>query len=297
VFSFAEGVPDRFASVSREEWTEALQDATRVGLLTSIGGDMYEIHPALPRYLATEWHTADPGGYVQQRDAGEQALRAVCAVFSNWLGEQIEFGDAALAYTLIGLHRRTLGAMLGLALDHHAWEDADSIIRVLDAYWDIQGLGDEATAWADRLLDATAGLGQSPPLAATSLRLYTTVHQADRQRDAGQPDRAERTYQQALAFLQDQPETEWARANIAVIYHQLGITAREQGRLDEADDWYRRSLAISEEFGNRSMIGLIYHGLGNIAQIRGQLDEADDWYRRSLAIKSLSYVVSLASFL
>ena len=29
------------------------------------------------------------------------------------------------------------------------------------------------------------------------------------------------------------------------------MTAQDRGRLDEADDWYRKSLAINEELGNR----------------------------------------------
>ena len=102
-----------------------LEDAARVGLLTGLGAGMYRIHPALPGYLAAGWHAEDPGGYDQEREACEQALCTACAAFSRWLTGQIESGDAALAYAIIGLQRRTLGAMLGHALDHHAWDDAE----------------------------------------------------------------------------------------------------------------------------------------------------------------------------
>ena len=132
-FSAVEGVPGRFAGVSKQEWTAVLQDAARVGLLTGLGAGMYRIHPALPGYLAAGWHAEDPGGYGQEREACEQALCAACADFSRWLTGQIESGDAALAYTIIGLQRRTLGAMLGHALDRHAWDDAEGIVRALDA--------------------------------------------------------------------------------------------------------------------------------------------------------------------
>ena len=40
-----------------------LEDAARVGLLSPIGGGMYQIHPALPGYLAAAWQAEDPGGY------------------------------------------------------------------------------------------------------------------------------------------------------------------------------------------------------------------------------------------
>ena len=248
--SAAEGVPGRFAGISWEEWTAVLQDAARVGLLTGIGAGMYRIHPALPGYLAVGWQAASAGGYDREREACEQALCTAAAVYGRWATGQIGSGNAAVAYTIIGLQRRTLGAMLGRALDRRAWDDASGIVRALDAYWDTRGLGEETAAWADRILAATAGPGQSPAESASSLWLYTTGHQAIRQRDAGQPDQAAQTYRQLLAYLQDQPETEWTRSSSAVTYHQLGRTAQDRGRLDEAEDWYRQSLAISEELGD-----------------------------------------------
>jgi tetratricopeptide (TPR) repeat protein len=57
------------------------------------------------------------------------------------------------------------------------------------------------------------------------------------------------------------------------------------GRLEEAEDWYRRSLAISEELGNRPYMATTYHQLGITAQDRGRLEQADDWYRQSLVIE------------
>ena len=245
LFSGVQGVPARFAGVGKQEWTTVLEDAARVGLLTGLGAGMYRIHPALPGYLAAGWRAEDPASYNQERQACEQALCTACAAFSRWLTGQIESGNAAMAYTIIGLQRRTLGAMLGHALDDNAWGEAANMVRALDFYWETRGLGEEAAAWADRILDATARPGQDTPAADTPARdlwLYTTIVQANRQKDAGQLDRADQTYRKALAYLQDQPETEWTRGNISVIYHELGMTAQDRGRLDEADDWYRRAI-------------------------------------------------------
>jgi len=180
-FSAAEPVPGPFAGISRKEWSAVLEDAARVGLLTGIVAGIYRIHPALPGYLAAGWQAGNPASYDQERDACEQALRTASAAFGQWATGQIESGDAALAYTLIGLQRPTLGAMLGRALDLQSWDDAGSIVRALDAYWDTRGLGEEAAAWADRILAATAGRGQAPAGSARSLWLYTTGYQASRQ--------------------------------------------------------------------------------------------------------------------
>jgi tetratricopeptide (TPR) repeat protein len=284
LFSAVEGVPGRFADVSKEEWTAVLEDAARVGLLTGIGGSMYRIHPALPGYLAAGWHAADPGGYGPERERCEQALCAACADFSRWLTGQIESGDAALAYAIIGLQRRTLGAMLAHALDRHAWADAQGIVRALDEYWDTHGLGTEAAAWADRILDAIADPSQLPSGPASSLWLHTTIRQGNRQHAAGHLDQAWQTYRRALAYLQGQPETGWTRTNVASIHHQLGMTAQDGGRLEEAEDWYRKAISIFEELGDRPGMARVYHQLGTTAQDGGRLEEAEDWFRRSLAI-------------
>jgi tetratricopeptide (TPR) repeat protein len=283
-FSAVEGVPDRFAGVAKDEWTAVLQDAARVGLLTGLGFGMYQIHPALPGYLAAGWRTEDPAGYDRERAACEQAMCKACADFSRWLTGQIASGDAALAYAIVGWQRRTLGAMLSHALDRHAWSDAEGIVRPLDAYWDARSLGEESGAWADRILDATVGPDHAPLVPAQSLWLYTTIRQANRQQYSGQPDQAGQTYLHALAYLQDQPETEWTRTNISVIYHQLGVTAGHRGRLDEAEDWYQQSVRIREGLGLRALLATDYHQLGITAQQRGRLGEAEDWYRKSLTI-------------
>ena len=243
LFSSVEEVPGRFAGVRKPEWTAVLEDAVRVGLLTGLGAGMYRIHPALPSYLTASWHISNPPGYAQEREAGEQALCTATATLSRWLTGQIGTGNAAFAYTVIGLQRQTLGAMLGHALDHHTWNNASGIARALDAYWDTRGLSQEAVAWADRIIDATTSTGQDTPTAAETpagaLWLYTITRQATRQKDAGQPDQAAETYRRALDWLQGQPETGWTRTSIAVLYHQLGMTAQDRGHLDDADDWYQ----------------------------------------------------------
>ena len=284
LFSEVEGIPARFAGASKQEWAAVLEDAARVGLLTGLGGGMYRIHPALPGYLAAGWYAEDPVGYGPEQEACELALCTACATFSRWLTEQIESENAASAYITIGLQRRTLAAMLGHALDRHAWHNASGIVRALDSFWDTRGFVQETSAWADRILAATEP-GQTPAAMegpAGSLWLYTTIHQAGRQRRAGQLEQAGQTYQQALAYLKQQPETTWTRSGIAVLYHHLGLAAQVRGRLDEADDWYRKSLTISEELGDRPGMALAYGQLGTTAKDRGRLDEATDWYRKAL---------------
>ena len=72
---------------------------------------------------------------------------------------------------------------------------------------------------------------------------------------------------------------------MAAGYHHLGMTAHARGRLDEAEDWYRKALDIEEQLDDRPSMTVTYHQLGITAQDRGRLDEAEDWYRKSLDIE------------
>ncbi|MBT2675751.1 tetratricopeptide repeat protein [Streptomyces sp. ISL-14] len=75
------------------------------------------------------------------------------------------------------------------------------------------------------------------------------------------------------------------RAGIADTFHQLGSIAEERKKYAEAEELYRKSLAISEELGNRASIASSLHQLGLIAEERKKYAEAEELYRNSLAIK------------
>ena len=89
--------------------------------------------------------------------------------------------------------------MLGHALDHHAWGDADGS----SGHWMRTGT---PAAWA-----GSRRLGRPHPgrhhqtrpgpaaRPARSLWLYTTIQQANRQKNAGQPDQAAQSLPADLA--------------------------------------------------------------------------------------------------
>ena len=71
---------------------------------------------------------------------------------------------------------------------------------------------------------------------------------------------------------------------MAITYHQLGITAQDRGRLDEAEDWYRKSLTINEELGNRPGMAITYAQLGLLAEDRAQAPLALAWNIRCVTL-------------
>ncbi|MFC8666592.1 tetratricopeptide repeat protein [Streptomyces sp. NPDC057199] len=287
-FSTLPDVPEWYQGRTASEWAQVLERATEVGLLTSLGVGMYRIHPALPAYLTSSWQALAPGGHHELRTAAELALLDAYATFGGWLLQQVQGGDAQLAMVLIHLQRRTMGSLLGYALDHSLWDQAQGIAQPLDEYWDARGLVEEARAWVNRARVAMEDSdGNAPDLnsSADALWLFLTGSQANRHVRAGQLDQAERTYRDILHALQLQPATSKQRSRLAVIYHQLGRVAQERGQLTEAEARCRQSLTIAEDLGDRPGMALSYHQLGIVAQDRGQLDEAETRYRQSLTIK------------
>ncbi len=228
-----------------------------------------------------------PDTYAEQRATAEDALLDAYAAFAGWLTQQILTGDAGFAFTIIDRQRRTLGHLLGSALDSSHWNQAEAIARAFHYHWEARGLYVEARGWVDRarlcLEDPDGALPDlTTPLGA--LWLLFVVSEANRQQAAGQLDAAEATHAQIRDTLLGQPTSSQQRAHLATSYHQLGMIAQNRGQWDKAEDWYQQSLTINEELGDRPGMATTYHQLGRIAQDRGQWDKTEDWYQQSLTI-------------
>ena len=76
--------------------------------------------PRCRRYLAARWRREEPDDHDAVRDAATGPCCPPTLPSARWLRQQIESGDAGLAYAVIGLQRRTLGSLLGYALDHRS---------------------------------------------------------------------------------------------------------------------------------------------------------------------------------
>ena len=55
---------------------------------------------------------------------------------------------------------------------------------------------------------------------------------------------------------------------MADIYHQLGMAAHGQERLEDAEDWYRKSLAIREALGDYPGMAPTFWQLSVLAEDR-----------------------------
>ena len=287
-WSKAEALPETFANRDREDWISALDAAARVGLLVSVGDRMYRIHPALPAYLATLWQRQAGDHYSEQRAITTHALLATYASFATWLRNELLTGDAGRALSIVELQRSTLGYLFGYALAHQNWHLAQHIGGILFPYFDARGLDEESRGWVDRVRRATESPdGLAPDLSTDAGALWMSAvgSQAHSDTEHGHLDSARRTFEEIANALMRQPPSTDQQRSLALCYHDLGVVAEQRGRLNEAEDWIRRSLKIRKELGDQSAIAHSYHMLGSVAEERGRLAEAEEWIRRSLKIR------------
>jgi tetratricopeptide (TPR) repeat protein len=281
-------IPRQFRDVDTDRWIAVLDRATHVGLLTALGEGGYGIHPALPAYLASLWRAEDPDAYPEDRAAAERALLDAYTAFGALMDRRIRTREAAGAYQLMGLHRRTMVHLLGYAVDNRLWAHAGTLFSALKEFWNRHGLTDESRAWVDRIMLAVRAPNEDPPpLGELSGKLWLLLvdTQAEDLIRAGQLDAAEATCTEALDLLMAQPQEARDRHSRARLCYQLGRMADQRGRRQDAEQWHRESLAIEEELGNRSGIARSLTELGAVARKWARWDEAEKWLNKALIVR------------
>ncbi|MEH2310959.1 MAG: tetratricopeptide repeat protein [Nostoc sp.] len=95
----------------------------------------------------------------------------------------------------------------------------------------------------------------------------------------GEVEQALNYYQQALNLCSAEDEAE-----LASIYHHLGILKANKGEVDQAIALYNQSLEITERIGDVQTKAGTLHQLGLIYANKGEVDQAIALYKQSLSI-------------
>jgi tetratricopeptide (TPR) repeat protein len=92
--------------------------------------------------------------------------------------------------------------------------------------------------------------------------------------------RSERLYTRLLGT---QASARWSEAGIyfGTIYHNLGYAYEVQGDLDEALEWYRRSLRLKRKMGNSAGVANTTAAVAVALYKKGQLNLASKWRTRA----------------
>ncbi len=270
----AEDVPDSLRGLGSDGWKEALDSASHVGLLRRVGDGLYAVHPALPWFFRDLLERAFPG----QDEWFEQAFTAAYGAYGSYLSKMFN-RSAGLAISLLVAEEDNLVHALRLAGSARRWEHVQGILYGLNRLFVLQG------RWA-----------QWEKLIANVERDFADAHSDSLQEDLFLNllrYRAEilqymRDFEGAQAILlrlKRYYEGEGDDMSVAACLHQQGIFAQERGRLDEAEQWYRQSLAIAERINDADGQASTLHQLGRIAQEYRRFDEAERWCRQSLVIQ------------
>ena len=278
-----------------------LDRATEIGLLTTIGGGCYTIHPALPWFfksLFDKYYASTAGGGQEMR-----ATRAFVEAMGN-------FGDFCFwEYTegnrdvigILAIEEENLLQARKLSCVHNWWGSVISTMQGLHMLYDHIG---RRTEWA-RLVDETApmfvDIGTNGPLRGREEGwAFITGYRVILIEEARQWAEAERLqrslmdwkYQRAAPALATPPEAiDSAQRNtirnLAVSLHELGEIRRELGEPDCVTA-YEESLNLTERIGDRTSAATCAFNIGNaymdISALH-DLAQAEHWYRRSLELR------------
>ncbi|MEZ5401886.1 MAG: tetratricopeptide repeat protein [Bryobacteraceae bacterium] len=268
------------AGLPWERMEEVIREAEQWGLVRRGDGGFLELQPVFPYFLRTR---ADGG----QRQAIEAAFRDY-------------YEGVAGAIFLLQESKEAREKQLGLHLAEREYENLDTAIRLsLAARGSILEPYRVLSRYLDSRQDHARGLALGQSVLA-EMELYPTellrgrigVEAAVVIDDIGKRlllskclRDAEKAYLRALELHESNvvlPKEERGRL-IAGVRHQLGVVALEERRWDEANDHYRRALAICLESNDRYSQAGIHHQLGRVAQEQRKWEEAEGHYRQALA--------------
>ena len=154
----------------------------------------------------------------------------------------------------------------------------------------------KAVEWQKSLVEERKKKYESNPGETTALILLSDLWDlGDAYQALGQLSSAQNTYEEMRCFSeqfsQKYTDKRFTRYQ-SVSYNKLGDIAKAQGKLSDAEEWYRKGLAIAEELEKetgtveeaRRDLSISYNNLGNLAKAQGKLRDAEEWYRKSLAM-------------
>ncbi len=261
-----------------------------IGLLTDLGDGLYQLHPALPPYLSALWksQTEAPAEAAAEREAVLKSLIGAAADSAGHLRRQIHTNGTRAALDRIGALQANFCTFLAAAVERNLFAEAQTLILTLNEYWNSAGLGHEAQAWSERLIEAVEPKPYHAPEAGTpayDLWLSVMASQGDRAFKAGDLDKAEDFYRRMASSI-ERHGNERPDRNLADAYYKLSMVEQQRGLLGQAEGWAERSLAIFEALDSPLDTALSYHQLAVVAQLRGHPGQAEAWHKRSIAINN-----------
>ena len=257
-----------------------LRTGLSAGFLDPISPSVYQIHPAMPRFLGAKLGRQLRADTMSRLEA--EFVRVYADTADYFMESLFENQDAGA--TAILAEEGNLNQALGLALEARQWDNAQVIIQPLAQVYRMQQRIPELRRLRGQILETFGDSADAADAAgATDLWLYLLGTDVSESVERGDVARAQELNQQLADYLTAQSGAE-SDPRVASVYHQNGAIALLYRRLDEAAGWFQRSLEIIESGDDRSSVADDYFALGQVRQYQRLYTEAKDWYSKALDI-------------
>ena len=257
-----------------------LRSARIGGFLEPITPSVYQIHPSLGWFYGRALYRQLPPTRVAQLE--EEFVRVYADTadyFMETLYENQESGTNAIL-----AEEGNLTQALALSLESRQWDNAQLLTQPLAQVYRMQKRYPELRRLRRQLLEVTGTTAEEAEAnEATDLWLYLLGTEASECIETNELDRADFLNRQLLDHFVSRPNAD-SDPQAAAVYHQMGEVALKRWRLDEADGWYTKSLAIIEDGEDRAPVADDYYGMGLVRQYQRRYTEAREWFSKSLDI-------------
>ena len=257
-----------------------LRSARNGGFLEPITPSVYQIHPAMGWFYGRALYRQLPPARVAELEAEFVRVYADTAdYFMETLYENQDSGTNAIL-----AEEGNLTQALALSLESGQWDNAQLLTQPLAQVYRMQKRYPELRRLRRQLLDvAGATAAEAEANGAAELWLYLLGTEASECIETNELSRADDLNRQLLDYFTAQPDPD-SDPRTAAVYHQMGEVALKRWQLDQAEEWYAKSLEIIESGDDHASVADDYYGMGLVRQYQRRYTEARDWFSQSLDI-------------
>ena len=257
-----------------------LRSAQASGFIDTISPSVYQIHPALPHFLGQKLQRLVRGPGIRQLEM--EFVRVYADTADYFMESLYENQDSGV--TAVLAEEGNLNQALGLAVEAGQWDNTQLLVQPLAQVFRMQKRYPELRRLRGQLLESVGNTASSAAeKGAIDLWRYLLGTDANESVDFGELERAETLNQQLLEYLEAQEGAD-EDPRAAAVYHQFGLIALHRFQLDDAAEWFNKSLAIIEDGEDQATAADDHYGLGQVKQHQRYYTEAKELYQKALDI-------------
>ena len=260
-----------------------LRSARDAGFMEPVNPSVYQINLSFPWFYGRQLHRQVAASGIRRLE--EEFVRVYADTADYFMETLYENQDSGV--TAVLAEEGNLTQALGLALEAKQWDSAQLLVQPLAQVYQMQKRYPELRRLRHQLLDtvtpSSGGAAEAEPAGGIDLWLYLVGTEASEAVELGDLDYGKELNHQLLAYLTPQPASD-EDPRVAAVNHQLGVIAQRRWRLDEAEGWFLKSLAIIEHGEDRAVAADDYHSLGQVKQYQRRYTDAQEWFKKSLEI-------------